>query len=73
MYFVIICLIPQLTIDPTERQKIEIETKQQKIDQLEAKTQTIDEQKKQIKELQIQQEYQAKMLRLLEKYPKAIE
>ena len=62
--------IPQLTIDPTERQKIEIETKQQKIDQLEAKTQTIDEQAKQIKELQIQQEDQARLLRLIEKYPR---
>ena len=62
--------IPQLTIDPTERQKIEIETKQQKIDELESKTTTIDEQAKQIKELQIQQEDQARLLRLIEKYPR---
>ena len=38
--------IPQLTIDPTERQRIEIETKQQKIDELEAKTQEIIEKSK---------------------------
>ena len=38
--------ISQLTIDPTERQKIEIESKQQKIDELEAKTQEIIEKSK---------------------------
>jgi len=38
--------IPQLTVDPTERQKIEIESKQQKIDELEAKTQEIIEKSK---------------------------
>jgi len=38
--------IPQLTVDPTERQKIEIEIKQQKIDDLEAKTQEIIEKTK---------------------------
>lgn len=38
--------IPQLTIDPTERQKIEMESKQQKIDELEAKTQEIIEKAK---------------------------
>lgn len=38
--------IPQLTIDPTERQKIEIESKQTQIDQLEAKTLEIIEKTK---------------------------
>jgi len=38
--------IPQLTINPTERQKIEIESKQQKIDELEAKTLEIIEKSK---------------------------
>jgi len=31
--------IPNLTIDPTERQKIDLEKKQEKIDQLEATVQ----------------------------------
>jgi integrase/recombinase XerD len=41
--------IPQLTIDPSERQKIEIELKQQKIDELESKTATIDDQTEELK------------------------
>jgi len=44
--------IPQLTIDPTERQKIEIELKQQKIDELEAKTQEVLETTKTNKDLE---------------------
>ena len=38
--------IPQLTIDPTERLKLENEKKQEKIDQLEAKTQEVIEKTK---------------------------
>ena len=60
--------IPQLTINPTERLKIENEQKQQKIDQLEAKTKTIDEQQKIIEKLQIEQEKQAKFLKMFENY-----
>lgn len=64
--------IPQLTVDPTERQKIEIENKQKKIDELEEKTATIDDQEKMIRQLQEEQKRQAKLLRLIEKYPKII-
>jgi len=61
--------VPQLTVDPTERQRIEIETKQQKIDELEAKTTIIDEQENRIKQLENNQKRQERFLNLLEKYP----
>ena len=44
--------IPQLTIDPTERQKIEIETKQERITELELKTETIFDLEKRIELLE---------------------
>lgn len=65
--------IQSLTVDPTERQKIEIEIKQQKIDELESKTATIDEQEERIKQLEQTQERQSKLLRLIEKYPKIVD
>lgn len=65
--------ITKIVIDSSERQKIEIESKQKKINELEAKTEKIDEQAKLIKELQIEQADQAKLLRLIEKYPKIVD
>jgi integrase/recombinase XerD len=60
---------PELTIDPTERQRLEIETKQQKIDELETKTTIINEQEDRIKQLEDNQKRQERFLKLLEKYP----
>ena len=72
--------IPNLTINDSERQKIEIEKKQKKIDELEEKTATINEQSKDMKSIQEQllslQKKQAEQdlfLELLEKYPQTQE
>lgn len=62
-----------LTIDPTERQKLEIKKKQEEIIELETKTKTIDEQEERIKQLEETQENQAKLLRLMRRYPKVID
>ena len=61
--------IPELIIDPTLRQELEITKKQQKIDELEAKTSTITEQESRIKQLEENQKRQDQFLKLLEKYP----
>lgn len=65
-------IIP-LMIDPAERQKIEIQKKQQKIDELEAKTVTINEQELRIKHLEQTQKEQSNLLELIKKYPKIID
>ena len=60
--------ILDITVDPTERQKIEIKIKQKKIDELESKSKTIDKQNTEIKEIKKEQKRQLKILRLIEKY-----
>jgi len=47
--------IGELTIDPTERQKIEIARKQERITELEEKQHTIDDQQKQLDEIRSKQ------------------
>ncbi len=54
--------IPQLTIDPTERLKLENEKKQEKIDQLESKTQEIIEKTKDNLELKKRVEKMEEMI-----------
>ena len=65
--------IPFLTISDEERAKVAVIKKQQEIDELEVKTATIDEQETRIKQLEETQENQAKILRLIEKYPKIVD
>jgi len=65
--------IPLLTISDEERAKVAVIKKQQEIEELEIKTKTIDEQEQRIKQLEETQEYQAKILRLIKKYPKIVD
>ena len=62
--------IPQLTVDPTERQKIEIVQKQEKIDKLEQKEKQIEQQQESFEQFKKEQQekidkMQAQMDRLL--------
>ncbi len=61
--------ITEIVIDPTERQRLEIELKQQKITELEEKNIQLKDQQKQLDEMKVEQEKMKKLIYIENQFP----